>query len=745
MREPYLQQITATSVTLVWRTDDNGPPPSNNSQVQYGSVSGQTWGSWPSTASATAVIPPSNSGVTDHIVMITDLPPATTYFYAVGTAGSGQQAGGTVNHFFRTAPVVGTATSFRAWIIGDSGNAGPDQIAVREAMLNQGTLPDLFLHMGDIAYETGTDGEFTSNHFGIYQDLMRHTPSWPTLGNHEAVESPIAGVGPYYEAHVLPTGSSGTEAYYSFDYGNVHFIVLDSMSSGRGLTDPMLNWLVADLGSTSQEWVVAYFHHPAYTKGTHDSDNVVDSGGRMTDMREIALGVLEAGGVDLVLAGHSHIYERSFLLDQAYGFGTAPNFITPNYSTLLGNGRILDPGDGDPLGDGAYQKNSGGNSNDGTVFIVAGHGGNSIGSTFGGAHPVMVAVDEQFGSVLLDVNGSILTVQNLRATETISDTFSIQKIPAGANVPPNGVIDTPLGDQVLAIGQSLNFSGTGVDPNNNLPLTHMWNFGPGSGIPNSTAKDPAAVTFNSLGVFPVTYTVMDSLGLVDPSPATLQVKVQEPIKNFTAYNDLAWGPGQLTTNITRITSPNGGSGLPSSGALLDFATGQPTSVSLTVTGGSFVGDAQAGHGANPAAGTDAHSLFHGMVSGQGALSYINQAGSSLVLTFTGLDPSKEYDLAYYAHRNNYAWERASLVTLSGQDAFINSSSTATDNPNEAGGVLFTGPTDASTRLPADNDQGYVARFSQIDPGSDGVVVLTVSYDGSRPFKGKYGSAVRLQE
>ena len=87
------------------------------------------------------------------------------------------------------------------------------------------------------------------------------------------------------------------------------------------------------------------------------------------------------------------------------------------------------------------------------------------------------------------------------------------------------------------------------------------------------------------------------------------------------------------------------------------------------------------------------------------------------------------------------------MTISGPDAFTNTSSAATDNPNEVGGVLFTGPTDPSTRLPADNDNGYVARFDAIDPGSDGEVVLTVSFDGNvaSQFKGKYANAVRLQE
>lgn len=54
---------------------------------------------------------------------------------------------------------------------------------------------------------------------------------------------------------------------------------------------------------------------------------------------------------------------------------------------------------------------------------------------------------------------------------------------------------------------------------------------------------------------------------------------------FTAYNDLAWGTGQLDTNVTKITSPNGGSGLPSTGPLKDFATGLDKGVTMTVTGG----------------------------------------------------------------------------------------------------------------------------------------------------------------
>jgi uncharacterized repeat protein (TIGR02059 family) len=1040
VRQPYLQLTAPTSVTIVWRTNLTC---SNDSRVEYG-ISGNNL---TQIATGTASIPLSNSNVKDHIVMITGLSPGTQYFYNVGTTSGGGlpadcEGGGTTEHFFVTAPSVGTATPFTAWFVGDSGSGSANQVAVRDAMLAEtgAAPPNLFLHAGDIAYIDGTDAEFTSNHFGIYQSILRHTPLWPTLGNHEARSVNTAlGTGPYYEAHVLPTGGevggvpSGTEAYYSFDYANAHFIVLDSMDSDRAQGSPMLTWLQADLSGTAQEWVIALFHHPPYTKGTHDSDSAVDSGGRLVDMRETVLPILEAGGVDLVLGGHSHIYERSYPLLGAYGYGISPNFATPDFGTLLSSGNIIDTGDGNPSGGGAYQN--------GTVYMVAGHGGNSVASTNGGDHPVMFFSDATFGSVLLDVNGSTLTARNLRSDGVITDLFAIDhssggSAPAITSPTPGSTLATasvtfewsagsgvdeyylgvgtsqaavanaPWGDlfagytgtntsQLVSnipingnptyvrlwwrIGSTWSFTDstyqtqgggdpaiTSPTPGSTLtasPVVFQWSVGSGvdeywlqAGTTPGNRKDlydqsaglnlsasvstipingnpvyvrlwwrigsswfkadstyqtqggggdtippvlttgtvmaaslvlsydealdsgsiPATTDFSisvNAGAGPpvtdvaiagtgvtltlasgvaagdtvtVDYTVgvapiqdvagndaanltnqavtNNTAGGGDPaitsptpgstltaSPVVFQWSVGSgvdeywlqagttpgnrkdlydqsaglnlsasvstiPINgnpvyvrlwwrigsswfkadstyqtqggggvNFTAYNDLAWGVGQLNSNITTITSPNGTSGLPSSGQLIDFSTGLPTPVILAVTGGSYNGTSQANHGADPAVGTDAHGIFNGIVSGQGTVSFVNQAVSSLVLTLTGLDPTKVYDLDFYAHRNNYAWARASLVTISGQDAFTNISSTATDNPSESGGVLFTGSTDSSTRLPSDNDNGYVARFSNIDPGSDGLVVLTISYDGSNPYKGKYGSAVRLVE
>jgi hypothetical protein len=115
------------------------------------------------------------------------------------------------------------------------------------------------------------------------------------------------------------------------------------------------------------------------------------------------------------------------------------------------------------------------------------------------------------------------------------------------------------------------------------------------------------------------------------------------------------------------------------------------------------------------------------------------------LSFSGLKPASTYNVVFHAHRDSYAWDRASLVTISGADSFVNASSVATDDHSNP---LYSGLADDSTRLPADNDAGYVAFFSSVSPGGDAQFELTISWDGSDPssaFKGKYGSVVMLEE
>ncbi len=104
--------------------------------------------------------------------------------------------------------------------------------------------------------------------------------------------------------------------------------------------------------------------------------------------------------------------------------------------------------------------------------------------------------------------------------------FNLLGTLSSGNPPPNGFIDSPAGDVVISVGESVTFSGTGTDPENDPSLTYQWNFGAGSGVPNSTQEDPGPQQFNNIGTYTVTFTVTDSLGLSDPTPGTRLVTVQ---------------------------------------------------------------------------------------------------------------------------------------------------------------------------------------------------------------------------
>ena len=131
---------------------------------------------------------------------------------------------------------------------------------------------DLYLHVGDMAYGSGTNKEFSDRFFKMYEPTLRNTVCWGSMGNHEGRTSKGAtGIVPFYDAFISPTKAeagglpSGKEAFYSFDWGKVHFICLDSHDLDRRPTGEMAQWLKADLEKTKAKFLVAFFHHPPYT------------------------------------------------------------------------------------------------------------------------------------------------------------------------------------------------------------------------------------------------------------------------------------------------------------------------------------------------------------------------------------------------------------------------------------------------------------------------------------------------
>jgi hypothetical protein len=401
LRGPYLQMGTPTSVVVRWRTDRL-----LDRHVLYGADSN---------ALTLAAVSPSLG--LDHSVTLTNLLPDTRYYYAIGATGT-NFAGGP-DYSFVTAPIVGKPT--RIWVLGDSGTANGDAAAVRNAYYNfAGTRPtDLWLMLGDNAYPNGTDAEYQAAVFNMYPTMLRQCVLWSAIGNHEYYSATGPESFAYLNIFDLPRNgeaggvASGTEKFYSFNYGNIHFVCLDSMTSGRSVSGPMLGWLEQDLAANANHWLIAFWHHPPYTKGSHNSDSEIE----LRQMRESALPLLEAYGVDLVLAGHSHCYERSLFLHGHYG-----------RSDTLAEQMIKNEGSGRTNGSGAYVRPASGvGASQGTVYVVAGSSGQATFAQPDWPHPAMFDSRLQLGSLVLDIDGERLDAKFLRETGEVADYFAIIK------------------------------------------------------------------------------------------------------------------------------------------------------------------------------------------------------------------------------------------------------------------------------------------------------------------------------
>lgn len=331
------------------------------------------------------------------------------------------------NTFFVTNPHIGVPRPTRVWVVGDPGTRKKEEKAVRDAYYKWtgSRHTDLWLMLGDNAYSSGKDDEYQGGVFDIFDKMLRKSVLWPCLGNHDAgsANSPTQS-GVYYDIFTLPTQGqsggvlSGTEAYYSFDYANIHFVVLDSSDSDWSENGLMVRWLKTDLMLNHQDWLVAYCHHPPYTKGSHDSDKDKDSDARMRKMREVVLPMLENAGLDLMLVGHSHAYERSFLLDGLYGNSTNVNEKV-HFKSMK---------DGRPDGTGMYVKPTRGpGPREGAVYVVAG----SSGQTSGGGlqHPAMCLSLNVLGSLVLDFNGVRMDATFVDDKAQVRDYFTIVKGP----------------------------------------------------------------------------------------------------------------------------------------------------------------------------------------------------------------------------------------------------------------------------------------------------------------------------
>ncbi len=420
-RGPYLQVGNETAITVRWRT----------SVACYGRVE-----VGPSNGTYTTATVDETCPTTEHVVRVTGLTADTKYFYRISST-TGTVFQGSADNFFATTPVASTTRKIRIAAFGDCGrNSATYQ---DENLINYRTYltannidaPDAWILMGDNAYTSGTDAEYTANFFGIYgASLLKNHKLYPSPGNHDYGNNSgnkTSRSMPYHSIFSVPqNGESGgvgsnKQNFYSYDIGNIHFLSLDSYGVESDGTDIQTNgtsalkiWIDADLAANTKKWVIAYWHHPPYTKTSHNSDTETD----LINIRQRFIGYLEGKGVDMIINGHSHGYERSYLLKNFTGnwntFTLGTHSIGTSIATYTSNTTC------------PYVYNST-PANHGTVYVVAGSTGASGGvQTDFDAYAFPNSVNDG-GVFYFEVEDNRLDAKMLRRNGTVFDQFTIMK------------------------------------------------------------------------------------------------------------------------------------------------------------------------------------------------------------------------------------------------------------------------------------------------------------------------------
>ncbi|RKH56628.1 discoidin domain-containing protein [Corallococcus llansteffanensis] len=384
-RLPYLQSVKQTSAIVAFRTASTCTP-----SVRFGEGTSLT-----STVSA---------GVagTRHAVKLSGLSAGRTYGYVVEACGSR-----TGLRSFQTS-TLSTSTRVHFTAMGDFGTGGSAQAKVMAVMAQPAWRSELLLALGDNAYPDGTDAEFQAHLFTPMAGLLREVPMFATPGNHEYVTNQAQ---PYLDNLYLPANNpQGTERYYSFDWGSVHFVSLDSncavglASADRCTLAAQKAWAEADLAANTRPWTVAFFHHPSWSSGEH--------GSQLTMRRQFGP-LFEKYGVDLVLTGHDHDYERS----------------KPMYGDAMASG-----------------------SQRGIPYLVVGSGGATL-RPFATSQPSWSAVRDAaaYGFLDVTVDGGTLVARLITSSNTVRDTLTLKKtLPTAARVQASALEeaegqDTPPG------------------------------------------------------------------------------------------------------------------------------------------------------------------------------------------------------------------------------------------------------------------------------------------------------------
>ena len=391
-RQPYMVMQTPNSITIKWQT-----PKKEIGKVAYGLT--------PKNLNHVLM---ENISSDKHSLTIPKLQECTQYFYSVSSSSLDIDNKG---RSFTT--LCQNADKQRVWVIGDSGKKGEKQERVYKQMLdyieNNFNALNMWVLLGDNAYKSGTQKQYNEAMFEPYSELIKRFTPWAVIGNHDARRWA------FYDIFDFPiNGENGgvasqNESFYSVDSGNLHLVMLDSETVSRDSDGDMAKWLREDLKSNTKPWVIVAFHTPPYSDGGHKSDSSYDSGGRMQEMRETFVPIFDQYGVDLVLSGHSHNYERSKLL--VGHTKTSDNFDRKKH--ILQNRKS------------GFTKDLNVKQNSGTIYQVCGSSSKLDRATL--KHPAMPYSFEMMGSLIIELTPTSLTSKFLTINGDIADEFTITK------------------------------------------------------------------------------------------------------------------------------------------------------------------------------------------------------------------------------------------------------------------------------------------------------------------------------
>lgn len=294
-RGPYVQGTSSTSTRIVWKT-----PVAADSTVEYSEVG--------TSGNADLMAVHSDSLTNLHLVTLENLHPGTSYSYRVISGADTNTASGIASssgsfHTFKESGGVTFA------VIGDCGGGNVEQY--RMAAVMRSLNVDLVLVVGDVVYPQFTAGLVDSRCFSVYQPQMAGVPFFFVTGNHDRYANPVDFFHAFYPEN--PAGFPDG-LFYSFDAGDVHFVILDT-DLGAGIKmdpgSPQYQWLETDLKTTTKPWKFIFGHNPWWSSGPHQFDDYnVNQIRDNVEFREGVGALALRYGAQAGFYGHEHTYER---------------------------------------------------------------------------------------------------------------------------------------------------------------------------------------------------------------------------------------------------------------------------------------------------------------------------------------------------------------------------------------------------------------------------------------------------